>query len=126
MTTIILVLEIAVLIVGAVLLVVGSFTYLNVKSFSKQAEEDTIIELTPTSDNLPVPEVDMSQVPVKFYATCVCTKSNKARIYRSFITEDFIAGDPSAEELRNLRDKILEDNPEYNDCVILFFGKLRG
>lgn len=88
-------------------------------SLVKQHKHESI-----TISNVPVSDVPCTSI--KFYVTCVCTKSNKARIYRSFVTDCFTSEDPSEEELGYLRSDVLAANPEYNDCVILFFGKLKG
>lgn len=63
----------------------------------------------------------------RYYAVCVCTKvKNGQRVYKSFTTGDYIEGQPSASDLDNLRQNVLTANPEYKDCVIIFFSKIKG
>ncbi len=72
-------------------------------------------------------DVELTEFTAKFYVTCVCSKTNKARVYRSFlITWNTASGEPSEDDLKKLRSEVLAANPDYNECVILFFGKLEG
>lgn len=60
----------------------------------------------------------------RYYAVCVCQKPNKQRSYFSFTTDDFIHGDPTETDLSILRQNVLNENPEFNSCEIIFFGKI--
>lgn len=63
----------------------------------------------------------------KFYVTCLCSKPNKARIYRSFVMDWFTDSEnPSQDQIMQLRSEVLAANPEYNECVVLFFSKING
>ena len=71
-------------------------------------------------------ENDENTLDTKLYVTCLCTKSNKTKIYRNFVVNDFSKDHPSEGELSQLRSNVLIANPEYDDCVILFFEKITG
>lgn len=61
----------------------------------------------------------------KYYAVCVCQKSNKQRSYFSFVTDDYVDGDLSCTDIANLRENVLRANPEFTSCEILFFSKIK-
>lgn len=60
----------------------------------------------------------------KYYAVCVCTKQKGQKVYKSFITEDRHA-DLSSVDLETLRQNVLRANPEFVDCVIVFFQQVK-
>lgn len=63
----------------------------------------------------------------RYYVICVCTNmKNGQRVYRSFTTLDYIEQNLSAKDLETLRENVLTANPEYKDCVITFFSKIKG
>lgn len=116
-------------------LMVGATTADVIRSIKLTKIKKSLDNLIPSDDEstekssleeIPVPEVDMSQVPVKFFVTCICKKKSKANVYKSFITDDFTLGDPSKEDLERVKQKVLAEDPDYVDCTVLFFGKLKG
>lgn len=61
-----------------------------------------------------------------YYVTYLCTKTNKAKVYKGVYIDTWDEAGPSEDDLSYLRSEILAANPEFNDCIILFFDKLKG
>ena len=61
----------------------------------------------------------------RYYAVCVCQKPNKTRTYFSFTTDDVIKGYPTEDDLAVLRQNVLNANPEYTSCEIIFFSRIQ-
>ena len=61
----------------------------------------------------------------KYYAVCVCQKPNKQRSYFSFVTDNYIEGDPSSTDIANLRANVLAANSEFNSCEVIFITKIK-
>lgn len=86
------------------------YQYHEIDKMSSEAQKDDFIEESSS----------------RYYAVCVCQKSNKQRSYFSFVTDNQIVGDPSEQDISTLRENVLRANPEFNTCEIVFFGKLKG
>ena len=70
-------------------------------------------------------ESEDSENKSKYYAVCVCQKSNKQRSYFSFITDSYIEGDPSSTDIANLRANVLAANSEFSSCEVIFITKIK-
>lgn len=70
-------------------------------------------------------ESEDSENRSKYYAVCVCQKPNKQRSYFSFITDNYIEGDPSSTDIANLRANVLASNSEFNSCEVVFITKIK-
>ena len=74
---------------------------------------ETISELDSTTSN-------------RYYAVCLCTRSNQSKFLKCFITDNTIEGEPSEEDLRELRSHVLSLSSDYVECEIIFFSRLKG
>ena len=74
---------------------------------------ETISELDSTTSN-------------RYYAVCLCTRSNQSKFLKCFITDNTIEGEPSEEDLRELRSHVLSLSSDYVECEIIFFSRIKG
>ena len=69
-------------------------------------------------------QLDVSCEPSSYLVACVCTSTAGEKVYRTFTSGDKIAV-PSKSDLSNLRENVLSANPDFKDCVIIGFWKIK-